>query len=495
MFKRVEGVLVPLLVAVPLLLWRLDTAPPVWFDEGYKMHAAYQMAFRGFLGTATVAGDVPFDPGISTGPADLAAFAGMFRLLGASVYSARLAGVMFTLLLVSGVYWLFRLMDTSSSSPLRAQWATLVVLAVPPVQSVGLLLTGRQVLGETVALALIVVGLCAVFRQWQTERGAGALVGGLLIGVGLLSKTQVAIALVPALAVVGLMRAWWRGRLDVSSAAPVLAVLGVFVAWQAGTAALTPADVRSENAVLLRDAISSNLLAFPLGRWLSRSAWGMFAVMLGGAAITVWRAWRGGRLGRSADVPWIELTLAAFVAFNAVWFALVSVGWPRYAHAGWVLAAVLWARAIVVWLDGRFPAIEARPRLLTAALVVMVLASQGGAIASSPANADAERMAGYIRMRVLPDEILETWEWELDSLSGHANVSHPPPRYIFLAIRQFSQGKPDFSLQYDALAADPDVLVVGPFAAWTGIYTAALESGQFAEEEAAGSYRLYRRKR
>jgi hypothetical protein len=128
-------------------------------------------------------------------------------------------------------------------------------------------------------------------------------------------------------------------------------------------------------------------------------------------------------------------------------------------------------------------------------LVVVALASQGGAIASSPANADAERMAGYIRARVQPDEVLETWEWELDALSGHSNVSHPPPRFIFLAIRQFSQGRPEFSLRYDALAADPDVLVVGTFAAWTGIYAAALASGQFVEEEAAGAYRLYRRRR
>lgn len=137
MYKRLDGVLIPLLVCVPLLLWRLGTAPPVWFDEGYKMHAAYQWAFRGFYGTETVAGAIPFDPGISTGPADLLAVALAFRLLGVTVLAARLAPAAYALVLAAGIYGLVRLMEDRAPSNRRALWATLLVLAVPPVQGVG----------------------------------------------------------------------------------------------------------------------------------------------------------------------------------------------------------------------------------------------------------------------------------------------------------------------------------------------------------------------
>jgi hypothetical protein len=107
----------------------------------------------------------------------------------------------------------------------------------------------------------------------------------------------------------------------------------------------------------------------------------------------------------------------------------------------------------------------------------------------------AQETADYIRTQIPRQAVIESWEWELDALSSHWNYHHPNQRYLFLAIRQFSQEQKPFDLDYDVLQADPDYLITGPFSDWTHLYEMSSIQSNFRELARFGVYRIYQRVR
>ena len=167
-----------------LLIVALDTYPHIWFDEGYKANAGYTLATYGVYGTHTIDGFIPFDPGISSGPADLVALAISFKLFGPGIVQARLISVMFTLIAVFSLHQIAEFLYGRRP----ALFILLLMLAVPALGDAGFILVGRQILGEPAALGMIALGLWFWFKSWHTENGWWSVLGGLVIGLGLLSK-------------------------------------------------------------------------------------------------------------------------------------------------------------------------------------------------------------------------------------------------------------------------------------------------------------------
>jgi 4-amino-4-deoxy-L-arabinose transferase-like glycosyltransferase len=489
-------------VALPLLVFRLDTYPSLWFDEGYKLNAARTLAERGLYGTYTVEGYLPFDPGISGGPADIGLIALSFKLFGPGVLPARLMMSLYALLALWAMYRL----ATYLTQRVAATLIGLVILAAPSIQGVGFILIGRQVLAEMPALALILLGVWWWVQSWEAGRkwSAGlALLAGMAMGLGILSKTQIAIALVPALTLTAGLRimrrkfAWWLEML------PVVSLLGVYGVWSLIGKLLTPADLGIENAAMLRDAIQSNLLTPLLGNTLTQSAWSVLAVMLTSIAVTGLRLWRSvSGTHKLGNADWLELFLAIFVLFTALWFALLSVGWPRYAFAGLMVSWLLLGRAawgVLAWLTKQVEErrLNSRPGYRLALACLAIGAGVGNLLPILRFNQDmrVQAAADYIRNHVPASAVVETWEWELDALSGHWAFHHPHQRYLFLAIRQFSHERQPFALGYDALQADPDYLITGPFSDWTHLYDPQVVAEHFTEVAHIGAYRIYERDR
>lgn len=487
-------------ISLPWLVWRLETAPAFWFDEGYKAHAAYQLGVNGFYGTSTLAGALPFDPGISSGPADLLPTAAVMWAGGRTVAAWRLPSVFYAWLAVLALAaWL------AKSHGLRvATLVVLLMLAAPAAQDVNFILLSRQFLGEPAALAWVLVGWLAWWRGLRRLAVGWALVAGVAVGVGLLSKTQWALPLWPAMTAFGLF--WTLTHPRVPTLTRVLCGLGpvlvaglVYLSWQTGVNALTPEAIRAENAAMLAEAIRSNLLTGLWGTRLTPTAQRMFWAMLAVVALTIGHLlWRH-RAGHWQTRDEVELFLAGVTLLSAAWFALFSVGWPRYAYLGWLtavwLAALLAAHAVQA-LGRRF-ARARRPlwhgTLAVSALLVMLIApAEISHLDAGPPIGAATR---YIQQQVPRTARLETWEWEQDALSGHFNVSHPHQRYLFLAIRQAGHPPTPFDLGYDPLHADPDYLLIGPFATWTNLYHPAVVAEHFTLEADFGPYRLYRRLR
>lgn len=487
-------------ICLPWLVWRLETTPAFWFDEGYKAHAAYQLGVNGFYGTATLAGSIPFDPGISGGPADLLPTAAVMWAGGRTVAAWRWPSVLYAVLAVLALtVWLAK-----SHGVRVAALVALLMLAAPAVQDINFILMSRQVLSEPAALAWVLVGWLAWWRGLRRAEVGWALVAGGAVGVGILSKTQWALPLWPAMAAFGLL--WILTHPQVPAMRRVLCGLGpvlvagmVYGLWQTGVTTLTPEAVRTENAAMLAEAIRSNLLTGLWGTTLTPAAQRMFWAMLAVVTLTTGRLlWRH-RAGHWQTRDEVELFLAGVALLSAAWFALFSVGWPRYAYLGWLatvwLAALLAAHAVQA-LGRRF-ARARRPLWLgalavSAALAVLIAPAEIARRDADPAIGTAAR---YIQQHVPRTARLETWEWEQDALSGHFNVSHPHQRYLFSAIRQAGHTLTPFDLGYDPLHADPDYLLIGPFATWTRLYHPAVVAEHFTLEADFGPYRLYRRLR
>jgi hypothetical protein len=83
--ERLGAYLLLLAVSVPCLTVNLVHHPALWFDEGYKINAAWTFAEHGVYGTETVSGPLPFDAGISAGPMVILPLALVFEIVGVGI--------------------------------------------------------------------------------------------------------------------------------------------------------------------------------------------------------------------------------------------------------------------------------------------------------------------------------------------------------------------------------------------------------------------------
>jgi len=475
-------------IGLPLLLINLNSRPYLWFDEGYKLNGAYTLAVHGVYGTLTSNGFLEFDPGTSSGPVDMGLTALVYRLFGAGILQARLVSVAFALTMVLAFYAIAR----RSYARSIALAIIILMLVFPAIGDIGLVILGRQVLSETPALALIVVGLLIWLVKGREHFGY-LLVAGVITGAGLLSKTQMAIPLLPAVGLMILLNAWkQKQNLFRESLYPV-AIVGTIALWMlVGKLATTP-EVQAENSLMLADAIRTNLLTGLFGRTLPVNSIIMSIIMLIAGLYGI-RHLRDLRRLSALDVQ-VELSFGLLSLTSLVWFVFFSVGWPRYGYFGLILATFLIGKLLwdaAAWVEQRFklPAYAIIGVLLTGSGIF-----QGVQLIKPLESSGVEEMAAYVQREIPADAVIETWEWELDPLIGRlSTLHHPHQRYLFEAIRQFSHTETAFDLQYDVLQANPDYLIIGSFAEWTHIYPYEVVEQHFEEVAQFGIYTIYERK-
>jgi len=500
LIKRLLPYLLFLMISLPALMLRLDVYPPVWFDEGYSMHAARTLAERGVYGTYSTAGYRPFDPEITTGPSVVVPVALSFNLLGAGVVQARLVIALFALLALFGLY--------ANSVYMYGRAAALFIvtllLAMPAIQEVSFLLLSRQILGETPSLALVMLGLWLWFHSWENERWSLSLLAGLAFGLGLISKMHVGIVLLPTLILIAAGRGLKNPSQVVKLFTPTVVMLLVGGSWMLLGRLGTSDHIRQENSLMLLDAISANLLTGLFGHSLSTSALVILAIMSVGVMVSAWRL-RGQFLGArpTTNANWAEATMALFTLCSVLWFAILSVGWPRYAYAGLIAGQLLIGRLgwdvftqARRWIGGRWLACDSRAYTIAiVSLAFIAILVNICPIWGSKQDRKAQQAADYISAEIPRDAVIESWEWELDALSAHWEYHHPHERYLSLAIRQVFHEQKPFDLEYDLLQADPDYLVTGPFSDWTRIYEPELIEASFVKVTEIGVYQIYERVR
>jgi 4-amino-4-deoxy-L-arabinose transferase-like glycosyltransferase len=492
-------VLVTLAAALVLQLTNLDRYPAVWFDEGFRFNAGRVLAEEGAFGSRSAAGIIPFDAALTSGPLEVSLVAASFAAFGPGVAAGRLPFVLLTLLALILVYAIGR----EAFDATAALFMTLVVAATPSIGTLGVLLVGRQALSETPAIAMVLLGLWCWVRSWDRSSLAWAAAAGLCFGIGLLSKPQFAIALVPAIGLVAAGRFDLRLEPMSRAAAPMAGIAVVLAGWWAAGRWWSDPVALEQNSQLLRQGVDANIVTGLWGASLDRGAVLVAAVCLLGVAWTVlgsrlewWaRRWMAGF--------WLVVFLGLIALLNTAWFALFSIGWRRYAYIGYFATLILGGLAVRVIVDliatrlraaGRTAAASSVGPLAAVLLLMVMIAGTVPPLVRGDGGDGATLMSRYIDTHLPRTAVIETWEWELSGIGRHTAFHFPGQHFVYVATSQQGRRQP-YDLPYDLLSGDPDYLVTGPFSALTGIYREEAIARHFTPVTSVPPYVLYARRR
>lgn len=187
--------------------YHLTESPPVWYDEGFYLQSASNLALYGQMGLRLTPDYIePPSKLTSVGYPLIYPMALEFKVFGVSTLSARALMVVFILGFLVASYFLARRLFGSTSALLTL--ALLVTL--PPLYG-----NGKGVLGEVPALFYLVLFLNCflVARSRDTNKYFWLIATGLFAGLCVATKPTF-LLLLPAIAV-GSFLEWRRGALTI----------------------------------------------------------------------------------------------------------------------------------------------------------------------------------------------------------------------------------------------------------------------------------------
>lgn len=485
-------------LSLPIMLIHLSEYPIPWYDEGLATQAASTYQVYSVYGTYTVRGFNPFDPALTTGPTILLPVAWLFHLFGPGMFQARVVPAIYTIL---AVFLLYNLNDRTYGRRV-ALFVTLTFLLIPQVGDTGFFMLGRQVLGETASFAFILLGLTCWLKEWKGQGAIWGGLSGLAFGLVSISKLQSSIPVVFVLVVLSAVR--FLGAKPTRQLRILLAPLITLVmiaVWIALPNMGYADSFRVENQQASLDAIQLLILPGFWQRKFSRTGFIMLAGMTLAVISSTWGLRRQRDVSQWSRNEWLRFAFGVMTLSSGLWWSLLSIGWVRYGYFSWMTALVILSQdAWVVFLrirDKLFP--EANPArrivypLAIAGLVALTLVFQAPPLLKAAERDDAQEMADYIRDYVDREDVIESWDWQVDALSEHREFNHPPQSLLLIATRQRFIEQTPYDLKYDLLQANPDFLLTGPFSTWTGVYDHHEVGSLFSEAVSFGPYTFWLR--
>ncbi|HEU5103533.1 MAG TPA: glycosyltransferase family 39 protein [Roseiflexaceae bacterium] len=496
------------LAFLALGLWNLG-GPGLWWDEGWTLSVARNWAERGFYGRLLDGQLAP--PGLEASFTTTIPVALAMRLFGVGIWQGRLFGVLCTVVALALSYTIAaRLYDKVAA---RGTLFVLLFMSMHP--QLHPLIQGRQVLAEMPMFCWLLAGyacLLAAFRRptWLAP-------AAICWGIALVTKAQalpfwlVSLA-VPLLAAL-VMRRWRMAAmlLVVLVGSQVVAQLlirlwGLLIAGH--TLAGAPVTGLYDVTAFVPNAFNrlfalGNIVMFGLPTALS-------------LAYAAWRALRDrSAWAEHADRECVRLALLALASSWYAWFALLSVGVPRYFFpvtffgsmfvAAWLsdltggfdLAATL-ERARGLFRKGheKRQAAGALLAILLVAATLPITCQTLGREYILATDTSAQQVANFLNTQTQPDARIETYESELHFLLDRPY--HYPPDQVHVELNRRGLLHQETAIQYDPLAADPNYLVIGRFARGNDLYEPAIKSGAFRLLRSYGSadgYMIYERVR
>jgi hypothetical protein len=90
-----------------------------------------------------------------------------------------------------------------------------------------------------------------------------------------------------------------------------------------------------------------------------------------------------------------------------------------------------------------------------------------------------------------PNDVIESWEWEIDALTPGYTYHHPTNDWVdrFTAYVQFGES---IENTYSLYEYQPGYLIDGPFSKMTGIYAKFLANDCCQRMTSIGNYDLYK---
>jgi hypothetical protein len=510
-----------------MLTIRLEHVPPLFFDEAWLLSLARNWVEVGHYGHFRDGEPIP--PTIlNTGFPLAAPIALSFRLLGIGIWQGRLPGVLFSLGALALLYHLAnRLHDRTTAAvtlgmvlfpPGTALFYTMFLgrMELRPEMHLHPLLLGRMAYGEMAALFYLLAGYVSFLSAWRRPR-LGILLAACSWGLSLHTKTQtlpfLAFSLLVALLVMAARRRYKPVFLLAAGLLGTLIaflLLGWFQELVLRSTSLYNRQTHNVYGVLKDpDAIFTYVLTLSVRVRIITLLWSI-SIGLPLLISVVYAARSIPKEARSdlADGSHLTVRLALLVLVGSwfVWWSLLSIGYFRYLLPVIFLGSIFMAVLAVdvtrrsmtsVGRDGlaRFPrswrsASLGRRILLVVYLILWVYPTAEAlrGILTVEAETSAKQVAEFFNTRTSPDARIETYESPLFLLLTR-RYHYPPDRVQTQVNRRLSTGS-DARVEYDALAADPDYLVVGPMSRLFKpyLYDPVLNEGHFRMLKKYGDY-------
>ena len=498
--NRLEAILIVglFICTLALCLYRLEIYPASWFDEGLSLQVSKNLLLYGKYGMMSLPeGLREFDPAIQAGPTILLPVALAFRVAGIGILQARLVMVFYTLLALTVFYWLVREICGRKVAFL----ASLLLIFTFDHEFTSFVFMGRQVLAEVPALAFFWSGTLFWFRAWKSPRRSALVCPGLLWGLAMLTKVQFVLMLTVALILFWLFDRISGQKLQIRHVlVPVLVGGGCILMWY-GYQVLTMDFTDFWQQIMeLGSAGGMHLLHFSPRRTMSAvfqlldSSLILFG--LPGMLYTV-----GSNLQNGEETEYHQVFLVVFTVVWLGWYAFLSIGWMRYAFVPAAMSTIFSARLLGDSWDwagqsrqvpGHWLPLDPGQVAIGGVIVMLLLSGllpMAKQIVQSPDNG-LQELAQYLNTHIPADVVIESWEWEVDSLTDHT-YHHPPYEITNAFTEHVWYGTPVPPDIYDPLAFHPTYLIAGPFAKWTGIYSRDTLEQRCTLIESIGEYDLY----
>jgi 4-amino-4-deoxy-L-arabinose transferase-like glycosyltransferase len=501
-FKTIR--LITLLVLVAgLLIVKLEQWPSTWYDEGFNLQAARNLVELGRYGIQSSEGFRSFDPLVSSGPTVILPVALVFKVLGIGLLQARVTMVMFALLSVL----LFYILSGSLFDEKTTITAVLLMVAIPYFSddfTANFLGLGRMVLGEIPNLVFVVSGSLIWFAALERKSNLLLAIAGVVFGLAAITK-QHSLMVIACLIFIWLVDRLWFHQLHWSqSLIPFGISLVLVLTWSIIQAHFGASYVTQST---LTDRIITNAFIGLLSpaqiihnlRVLFGSGfliWGLPGLIFGISVCS-----RNTRKGLKRC--FILLICAVWLA----WFVIASIGWLRYAFLGLALTTMFTANLFVDLSAGltflpyngifnrkrRFDYVfYFRSLAVTIMIVLIVLTPLQESVKQILFGDETSpfEFAQYLDERIPRRVIIESFEPEIVFLSDHF-FHQPDLRVLMKTVRHVQLGEPYPAGFYSLHEINPDYIVVGEFASWTGLYEQKLKDGSLIPVKTIGDYELY----
>ncbi|HLF26113.1 MAG TPA: glycosyltransferase family 39 protein [Anaerolineae bacterium] len=486
------------LALIGLALLNLTLYPRPWFDEGSHLHVPKTLVTYGVYADYSSEGFRYFGPSIGIGPTVMLPIAASFKVFGIGLLQARLVMVAYLLVAVFACFVLARRLGGS-----RLAWFAVLILAGS--QAIGLLETGRQVLGEVPALAFLALGW-AVWLAAETRLTARPLVlAGALFGLSAITKNQTALLLLPTLFVAWLANlVYYRRQPQRYFLIPLTVAVAVYGVWQLIVMAFLGSGTLSENLALLRQFTSGAALVFSPNLMIRSVNLLLGQDTLAGwiVPVVIYGVFVG--LRRTADGQrWGNVMI--FVLGGLAWYVFASISWLRYAFMPLALVTFVAAKLLdqllsyaapqarAWWSDCRRG--ETRAALAPVVLAVFVMMSLLPLSLTArhilkPPSPDVQYVAEYLNANIARDALIETWEPELGFLTNH-RYHFPQQALLDTSVRHIWLSGPSPASQYNFQTYSPEYVIVGEFAKYVGLYSPDELANDYHLIESFGAYDVY----
>ena len=432
-----------------------------------------------------------------------------FRLFGIGVIQARLIGVAFSLLSILLVYYLVRRIYNQSI----ALGTLFVMTFLPAYIELFPIYVGRQVLGEMPALAFLLAGyVCLLF---VSHHPVGAIISATLCwSIALSTKLQVVpfwtCSLLVPMALAVYKRDWkqvWVWAMPLTGS--LLGTRALPVMWEAVLQSKT--DIADPISGLYQ--VTAAVRSIP-SRMFALIVFVLFGIpTLLGISYGIWGVFKSRGKIRCTYTEQVKVALLVLASTWFAWFVVFSVGWIRYLFPATFFGSIFVAEMIyeftsrysltytvqqvLAFFRGRGLKREGAGALLVTAIVITSVPRTAIAVYKTyflDADISARQAATFLNSYTSTGALIESYDSELFFLLNRP-YHYPPDQIHVELIRRTFLYEENTRIDYNALAANPDYLVVGPHSKQWRLYDDVLHTGAFRLIRSYKRYQIYERVR